>query len=264
MCDEGIVWPNKPLEFDPESGPPSRGNLDALVDASPLLTPREKDLVERLGVAWNEMREVVGVGPASEQDLREAGFYIHALQRMVLGNCAARGKGDREVRGRVFNAEIAEALRRREEDAMSRSGYVDELEVLDFGRWRGIVASAIRGKRGQRLLKELVAAMEAMPNKALISEALEWEGQHCALGVVGAARGIEMGSIDPFCEYEVANAFDIAPALAQEIAYINDEGTYRAETPEQRWERVYAWAKSKIAKNATTKDTEDTKGEGHE
>lgn len=35
---------------------------------------------------------------------------------------------------------------------MSRSGYVDEydLEPGEFGRWRGVVVSAIRGKRGQR------------------------------------------------------------------------------------------------------------------
>ena len=31
---------------------------------------------------------------------------------------------------------------------MSRSGYEDGLEMWDLIRWRGAVASAIRGKRG--------------------------------------------------------------------------------------------------------------------
>ena len=42
---------------------------------------------------------------------------------------------------------------------MSRSGYSDSLENWDLIRWRGQVASAIRGKRGQQLLKELADAM---------------------------------------------------------------------------------------------------------
>lgn len=54
---------------------------------------------------------------------------------------------------------------------MSRSGYTDDDDdPLATGRWRAQVRSAIRGKRGQAFLRELIAALDAMPEKALITE----------------------------------------------------------------------------------------------
>lgn len=43
---------------------------------------------------------------------------------------------------------------------MSRSGYSDDCE--NVAMWRGQVASAIRGKRGQTMLRDLVLAQEVM------------------------------------------------------------------------------------------------------
>ena len=57
---------------------------------------------------------------------------------------------------------------------MSRSGYIDDLDdPLELGRWRGRVASAVRGKRGQRLLRDLLDALDAMPEKRLVADVLE-------------------------------------------------------------------------------------------
>ena len=54
---------------------------------------------------------------------------------------------------------------------MSRSGYTDDLDDdLAMGRWRGMVASATRGRRGQKLLTDLLAALDAMPEKALVAK----------------------------------------------------------------------------------------------
>lgn len=144
---------------------------------------------------------------------------------------------------------------------MSRSGYVDDDggDVLQFGRWRGVVASAIRGKRGQTLLKEMLAAMDAMPIKRLVADELEstdhvscshW-GLHeatgvCAIGTVGSARGVDMAKLDPEDYGAVASTFDIAEPLAQEIVWINDEAGFYKETPEQRFTRVRAWVAASI------------------
>ena len=128
---------------------------------------------------------------------------------------------------------------------MSRSGYIDDIDNWELIKWRGQVASAIRGKRGQALLMELAAAMDAMPKKELIANELETEsGEHCALGVVGAARGIEMQDIDPDDPKGVADKFNIAHQLAAEIAYINDD-SFR-ETPDHRWSRVREWVREQI------------------
>lgn len=109
---------------------------------------------------------------------------------------------------------------------MSRSGYSDDYdEDGTGGLWRGAVMRSIRGKRGQEALKELAAAMDAMPEKTLAAESLvSADGQFCTLGVLGQARGLDMGVIDPEDWNAVARAFDIAPAMVREIVYENDEG----------------------------------------
>jgi len=110
---------------------------------------------------------------------------------------------------------------------MSRSGYVDDYddENNTLGLWRGAVYRSIRGKRGQAALKELAAAMDAMPNKTLAAESLVTaDGQFCTLGVLGKARGLNMNPIDPDDWEAVAKAFNLAPAMVREIVYENDEG----------------------------------------
>jgi hypothetical protein len=129
---------------------------------------------------------------------------------------------------------------------MSRSGYSDDLDCGELNLYRGAVDSAIRGKRGQRLLRDLVRALEAMPVKELIPDELESNGQVCALGAVGLRRGLDMSKIDPEDSELVALKFDISDALAREVTYQNDEAAFYPETPAQRWERMYKWAKSKL------------------
>ena len=125
---------------------------------------------------------------------------------------------------------------------MSRSGYYDSCDGWDLIRWRGAVASAIRGKRGQAFLREMIAALDAMPEKRLIVDALETEtGDVCAIGAVGKARGIDMAGVDPEDREAVAKLFGIAEAMAAEIVYENDEwGGHNS--PENRWQRMRAWA----------------------
>jgi hypothetical protein len=130
---------------------------------------------------------------------------------------------------------------------MSRSGYLEDGDGTewDFIRWRGQVASATRGKRGQKLLRAMLAALDAMPDKELITTELEADGAVCALGAIGRAQGLDLSDIDPDNEQRVARVFDIAPCLAQEIVYFNDEVNMH-ETPRARFERMRAWVVSKI------------------
>jgi hypothetical protein len=132
------------------------------------------------------------------------------------------------------------------ENAMSRSGYCDDLEPLDQGRWRGMVASATRGKRGQKLFSDLLKALDDMPEKRLIKDELETaDGEVCALGVLGKARNIEMKELDPEDTLVVAEKFDVAECLAQEVVFMNDE-YFWDDTPEERWTKVRAWVAKQI------------------
>lgn len=139
---------------------------------------------------------------------------------------------------------------------MSRSGYSDDYDSQGLALWRGQVASAIRGKRGQAFLKEMVAALDAMPEKRLIRDELQSlppafispehaRPQVCAIGSVGLKRNVDLLSLDPEDYGSLADIFGIAHQLVREIEYMNDEGDL-GETPEERWTRMYDWACSQI------------------
>ena len=146
---------------------------------------------------------------------------------------------------------------------MSRSGYIEDLDPFDLGRWRGRVMSAIRGKRGQALLRDLLAALDAMPEKRLTTNALvKPDGDVCALGAVcfsrGAATREEMLSWinedeeddDPIWTNEtLAERLNVAECLIREIENENDEGGWN-ETPEQRWARMRAWVARHISEKS--------------
>jgi hypothetical protein len=132
---------------------------------------------------------------------------------------------------------------------MSRSGYSDDTDdQWAHIRWRGAVSSALRGAKGQAFLNELDAALDALPEKKLVANELEGDGCFCALGAVGKARGIDLAKIDTYDHEALSKTFGIAPAMAQEIMWINDEAaTWRGEDQdEQRWQEVKNWIKKEI------------------
>jgi len=178
---------------------------------------------------------------------------------------------------------------------MSRSGYSDDYgddDPLALGRYRAQVMSAIRGKRGQALLRELLVALDAMPDKCLVAGELEADGQFCALGVVGQARGINLASIDTYDVESLGTKFNIAEQLAREIMWVNDEhvsdhrwveieicGPVRQRHPdwgrhrqtvrvpnehagEERWQTVRKWVASHI--KAPSQETDDSQKGGGE
>ena len=145
---------------------------------------------------------------------------------------------------------------------MNRSNYVeDQGDLWAVVRWRGAVKSAIRGARGQQFLFDLIAGLDALPEKKLIGNQLEVEGEFCALGVVAHRRGIDIKEYEfPENQYDIddchheriANALDIADALGREAMFVNDDSWYYSNIPEraarQRYQRVYDWAAANIKK----------------
>lgn len=136
---------------------------------------------------------------------------------------------------------------------MSRSGYSEDCDDNWIHiMWRGAVKSSLNGKRGQAFLRETLAALDALPEKRLVSNELEADGAYCTLGAVGRARGIDMREIDPEDHDTVAHKFDIAHAMACEIMFMNDEGSWASETPEQRWLRMRNWVSARIIDGAAS------------
>jgi len=161
---------------------------------------------------------------------------------------------------------------------MSRSGYSegddwDTDAVLAHGRWRAQVKSATRGKRGQKLLKGILEAMDAMSEKKLYPNVLVNDGLSglddiivggdeladengsalpmgavCAMGAYAKHNALDTSDVDPEDPSQVAALFDVAEPLAREIAYVNDEGGCGIETPEARFQRVRRWIENQIRK----------------
>lgn len=138
---------------------------------------------------------------------------------------------------------------------MSRSGYSEDCdEQINWINWRGAVKSAIRGKRGQAFLYEMLQAMATLPERKLIAGDLEKDGCVCAIGAVGKARGIDMSQLDPEDYHTVAGKFGIAEALACEIVYLNDE-VYHRESDEDRFERMRKWIENNIFDGPSPSET---------
>ena len=131
---------------------------------------------------------------------------------------------------------------------MSRSGYIDDWdEVGLMNLYRANVARASMGKRGQKLLREMAAALDAMPVKELVAGEIVRDSSHvCALGSVALARGLDVSQLDPTDGETVGRTFGIASCLAREIAYENDENG--PETRAQRWTRMRAWVDANVRK----------------
>jgi hypothetical protein len=143
---------------------------------------------------------------------------------------------------------------------MSRHGLHEDLDDnWLFIKYRGQVASALRGKSGQKFLKDLVRALDALPEQKLISQSLqEQDGAVCAMGAVGRLRGIDMSkfTIGPDDDpedfaydqlYELSGMFDIAHQLVSEVIWENDEQCYN-KTDHHRWLWMRKWADSRIIK----------------
>lgn len=133
---------------------------------------------------------------------------------------------------------------------MSRSGYTDDCgdgEEWRIHLYRGAVDRAIAGKRGQAFLREMATALDAMPDKQLIADALvTTEGDVCAIGAVAVARKVDVSDLDIEAPEDVAERFGIARSLAAEIVYENDECGLDKETPAQRWTRMRRWVERQL------------------
>lgn len=128
---------------------------------------------------------------------------------------------------------------------MSRAGYSDDLvNTWDLIRYRGAVASAIRGKRGQAFLKETLAAIQSLPTPTLARDSLQTPtGEVCTLGATFRHRNIDTTEIDPYDYDTVAATLGIVPALVREIAYEND---INYPLSEQRYDRMQRWLQANI------------------
>lgn len=130
---------------------------------------------------------------------------------------------------------------------MSRHGYTEDDMDWALICWRGQVASAIRGRRGQAMLKSLLAALDAMKHKRLIhGDLITEEGDCCAIGALLRERETPNARNMHEDNEAIAEELDVSECLVREIEYENDEGVFFPEEEEARWTRMRKWTEKYI------------------
>ena len=106
-------------------------------------------------------------------------------------------------------------------------------------------------------MRELLAELDAMPQKRLITdELIRADGEVCALGCIVRARGVVISDSPPGDVWanpeiaekqrrELASSLGVAHQLVAEIEYMNDEWGQNA-SPEARWQRMRMWVEKQI------------------
>lgn len=152
----------------------------------------------------------------------------------------------------------------------------DEERPGQFALWQANCRRSARGKVGQRELREMEAALLALPEKRLIHGALEdKQGGVCAIACYAKHKGLDLSKFDP--EYdsdEVGIAAGMPRMVAWKVVALNDieieahyeycEGPSRDPrdyeyygghrgiwtrfewTPEERYEKVLAWVREQL------------------
>jgi hypothetical protein len=143
----------------------------------------------------------------------------------------------------------------------------DEDYSGQFNLWQANCQRSINGKAGQKALKELEAALLALPEKRLIADELEdSEGEVCAIGAVKKYRGVEVKA-DPEEMEEVGVELGFPRMVAWKVVALNDieiDGHYVEAagptacgnrlwvfvhaTPEERYEKVLDWVRKQTTK----------------
>ena len=147
-----------------------------------------------------------------------------------------------------------------------------------FALWDANCRRSMRGKNGQRELRELEAALVALPEKRLIHGSLvDDEGGVCAIACYAKHKGIDISKFDP---EEESDEVGIAAGMPRLVAWkvvsqndiINDtvwevacgpvqryHGSYkggiplvRDMTPEERYEAVLYWVRSNLRDTTAT------------
>jgi hypothetical protein len=129
-----------------------------------------------------------------------------------------------------------------------RINYSDEEDFSgQFGLWQGNCERSIRGRKGQEELRELRAALLALPDKRLLLGSLEdEEGGVCAIGAYAKRKGVDLSKFDVDSDTdEVGIAAGMPPLVAWKVVEMNDLQLDDV-TPEERYEKMLAWVESKI------------------
>jgi hypothetical protein len=122
-----------------------------------------------------------------------------------------------------------------------------------FGLWQGNCDRSLHGKNGQESLRQLEAALLALPSKRLIEGELDNGEDVCAIGALVRHKHLVLRA-DPEEMVEVGVECGIPHLVAWKIVEVNDVEFDRkwevnkvsTYTPEERYIGVLNWVRKQI------------------
>lgn len=128
--------------------------------------------------------------------------------------------------------------------------------------WDSWYSRSLKGKRGQKNLRDFIAALDAMPEKRLIADAevekhpVDDEREYevagvCAVACFAASRGEDPRwfggeeDSDIFTTAELGKNAGLSWTMAWEMARANDD-VFSDSTPEERWQKMRDWAVARL------------------
>ena len=126
-----------------------------------------------------------------------------------------------------------------------------------FELWQANCRRSRQGKRGQAALRELEAALVAMPVKRIHQDVfVEPSGETCAIGSLMLHRKIaegmpreqavaECARLDPMDTEEYGVSLGLPRLVSWSVAVENDD-EYENKTPEERYRHMLAWIRKSL------------------
>lgn len=166
---------------------------------------------------------------------------------------------------------------------MSRISYSDDDEDYpgQYALWQANCRRSIQGAVGQRVMREMEAALLALPSQRLIQHAVSLDGEVCAVGAYVAAQKAKSGgsihdaiaALEAECgdaetqAYNETDGLGIEHGMPKMVAwqlvalndieidsyiYVTAAGVRQRVpvTPEHRYQKVLEWVRSQIIAEA--------------
>ena len=142
-----------------------------------------------------------------------------------------------------------------------RVGYIEDEDYGgQFSLWQANCLRSRQGRKGQKALRELEAALSGMPDKRIHKDIFVGpSGETCAIGalmihkmvVAGMDREqavAECAVLDPLNTENFGIMLGLPPLVAWSVAVENDEWRewHRTESPEERYSHMLAWTRKEL------------------
>jgi hypothetical protein len=140
-----------------------------------------------------------------------------------------------------------------------RISYTDEEDFPgQFGLWQGNCQRSLSGKQGQAALRELEAALVALPSKRLIANELDNGQDVCAIGALVRYKKItpladpeyEMEQVGIECGMPRLVAWTVVEINDNELDFRYVDGKRVDCTPEERYETILKWIRKQLGGTA--------------